>query len=60
MDAGDVKQKEQLTYMATAISNLGDEVKSLRRVIVGFALTIAGSAVVFAFAILASTGKLPG
>lgn len=58
VDTSDATQKEQLVGMGKAISGLSEEVKSLRRVIVGFALTVAGSAVVFAFSILLATGKI--
>lgn len=35
--------------LRTAINSLAEDVKSLRRVIIGFAVTVAASAVVFAF-----------
>jgi hypothetical protein len=37
--------------LAHVVSELHDEVRSLRRALVGFALTVAGSAIVFAFAV---------
>jgi hypothetical protein len=39
--------------LRAAINSLSEDVRSLRRVIIGFAITVAGSAVVFAFATLA-------
>lgn len=38
------------------VAALVDEVRSLRRALVGFAITIGGSAVVFAFGIVAVLG----
>jgi hypothetical protein len=41
--------------LRAAINSLAEDVRSLRRVIIGFAITVAGSAVVFAFATLAGS-----
>jgi hypothetical protein len=38
------------------MSRLADEVAGLRRALIGFAITIGGSAIVFAFGIVAALG----
>jgi hypothetical protein len=40
----------------TDLSRLTDEVAGLRRALIGFAITIGGSAIVFAFGIVAALG----
>lgn len=51
---------EQMSTMSKQISTLVASVDSLRRVILGFALTIAASAVAFSLTVLIATGKLGG
>lgn len=43
--------------LAEDVRELKDEVKSLRRAIVAFSFTVAGSAIVFAFAVVQLTGS---
>jgi len=45
--------------LAEDVRELKDEVKSLRRAIIAFCFTVAGSAIVFAFAVVQLTGT-PG
>jgi hypothetical protein len=40
------------------VDTLNDSFESLRKVLLGFALSIAGSAVVFALTVLTATGKI--
>ncbi len=40
------------------VSQLSEAVSSLRRTVMAFAFTVAGSSVVFAFSILAATGRI--
>lgn len=42
------------------IDGLEKAVDSLRKVLLGFAFTVAGSAIVFAFTVLVATGKIGG
>ena len=42
--------------LAEDVRELKDEVKSLRRAIIAFSFTVAGSAIVFAFAVVQLTG----
>jgi uncharacterized coiled-coil DUF342 family protein len=53
-----VRNREQVGAMRADIQDLTDGFNSLRRTLLAFAFTIAGSAVVFALAILAATGKV--
>lgn len=53
-------QKEQLGNLREEMNALTAAVDSLRKVILGFALSIAGSAVVFALSVLIATGKIGG
>ncbi len=48
----------EMENMSEAIANLTETVNGLRKALLGFAFTIAGSAVVFALSILVATGKL--
>lgn len=50
--------KEQIKYMRGDISDLTSGFNGLRKALIGFALTIAVSCLVFALSILAATGKL--
>lgn len=43
--------KERVTNLSKAVGELGDEVASLRRALIGTGLAVTGSAVVFAFTI---------
>jgi hypothetical protein len=45
--------------LAEEMQELKKVVDGLRKALIGFALTIAGSALVFALTILASSGKIP-
>jgi hypothetical protein len=45
--------------LAEEMAELKRVVDGLRKALIGFALTIAGSAVIFALTILASSGKIP-
>lgn len=58
VDRSDAEQKKELEYMGVAVLTLTEEVRNLRRVILGFAFTLAGSAIVFALTVLAATGKI--
>lgn len=50
--------RERATYLAREVEHLSDEVASLRKVLIGTAVSFAGSALIFAFSILAATGKI--
>lgn len=52
-------QTQQISTMSDAVVNLNDKVEGLSKILIGFALSIAGSSVVFALTILAATGKIP-
>lgn len=45
--------------LAEEMAELKRVVDGLRKALIGFALTIAGSAIIFALTILASSGKIP-
>lgn len=59
VDVERATQTEQLSTMSDAVVNLSDKVDGLSKVLIGFALSIAGSSIVFALTILAATGKIP-
>jgi hypothetical protein len=40
------------------VQTMGNEVKSLRRALLSFALSVAGSAIIFALTVLIATGRL--
>ena len=48
-----------LTYVRKDVADLTKAFNSLRRMLLTFALTIAGSAVLFALSVLTATHKLP-
>jgi hypothetical protein len=48
----------KIEQLSTDVSELSDVVSSLRRTVMAFAFTVAGSSVVFAFSILAATGRI--
>lgn len=50
--------KGELQSLHRDLATVGNAVEGMRRVLIGFALTIAGSSVVFAFSVLLATGKL--
>lgn len=50
--------RERVSHLAKEVHDLSDEVASLRKVLVGTAVSFAASALVFAFSILAATGKI--
>jgi predicted esterase len=58
VDQSNAAQKVTIENMAAAVEALAETVDGLRKVIIGFAFSIAGSAIVFALAILAATGKI--
>lgn len=47
------------TNLAMEMKDLKKAVDTLRKTILGFALTVAGAAIVFALTVLSSSGKLP-
>jgi hypothetical protein len=53
----DKASRRDVDALSEDVRELKDEVKSLRRAIVGFCFTIAGSAVVFALAVGQLTGS---
>lgn len=50
--------REQMKYMRSDIQALTSGFNGLRKTLIGFAMTIAASALVFALSVLAATGKL--
>ncbi len=58
VDTSRAAEQVVIENMAEAMQTLSATVESLRRTIIGFALSIAGSAVVFALSILVATGKV--
>ena len=49
----DIEKLDREKAEGSDLTRLADEVASLRRALVGFAITIGGSAIVFAFGIVA-------
>jgi hypothetical protein len=58
VDQERVQLRSDAKTLADEMSELKRAVDTLRRTILGFALTIAGSAIVFALTILASSGRI--
>lgn len=58
VDQQNAAREVTIENMAAAVAALANTVDGLRKVIIGFAFSIAGSAIVFALAILAATGKI--
>lgn len=52
------RRDERFKTMEEKVDTLVKSMDALRRVLVGFALTIAGSAIAFALTVLIATGKL--
>ena len=52
----DIQKLDQDKAEAKDLSRLADEVAGLRKALIGFAITIGGSAIVFAFGIVAALG----
>lgn len=50
--------RSDLRHLQDEVKGLNRAVDSLRRTILGFALSVAGSAIVFSLSILVATGKL--
>ncbi len=48
----------KLDQVSRDVAALGEAVVSLRRTVMAFSFTVAGSAVVFAFSVLAATGRV--
>lgn len=60
---GDVSTKlaardVEYTNLSAEVAALREDVRSLRKTLVGLAITIAGSSVIFGLSILAATGKV--
>lgn len=51
-------QSEQLNNLQVAMNDLTREVRGYRRTLMTFAVSIAGSSLVFGLSILAATGKI--
>lgn len=51
--------RRDLVYLREEVKELTDAFTALRRMLLTFALTIAGSAVVFALSVLIATNRLP-
>lgn len=49
----------ELKHLVTDVHELTKAFESLRKTLLGFALTIAGSAIVFALTVLVATHRLP-
>ncbi len=58
VDTTRAAEKVRMDNLVGAMEDLAKSVDGIRRALVGFALTIAGSAVVFALSILVATGKV--
>lgn len=52
--------RQDLKYLQAEVSKLAKTVDGLRKTLLAFAFTIAGSAVVFALTVLIATGKIGG
>lgn len=59
VDTERATQAQQITTMSSAVVTMNEKVEGLSRILIGFALSIAGSSIVFALSILVATGKLP-
>lgn len=51
------RMDQQIESMEKSINSIQDEVRSLRRSMIGFALSISGSAIVFAFTVFELLGR---
>lgn len=60
VDTTMAKREEQYKNMEEKVDGLVRTVDSLRKDILGFALSIAGSAIVFSLSVLIATGKIGG
>ena len=58
VDADRVLFRAQIANLLHDLEELTNAVNSLRRTILGFAFSIAGSAILFALTVLAATGKI--
>ncbi len=58
VDKARAAEQVMIENMAEAMQTLAATVDGLRKTLIGFALSIAGSSIVFAFTILVATGKL--
>ena len=58
VDTDRATQGQSIKSLDVRMVDLTKAVDSLRKVILGFALSVAGSAVVFALSVLIATGKL--
>ena len=52
----DIQKLDQEKAEKSDLTRLADEVAGLRKALIGFAITIGGSAIVFAFGIVAALG----
>jgi uncharacterized coiled-coil DUF342 family protein len=50
--------KQELRYLTDEIKDLTESFNSLRKTLLGFAFTVAGSALVFALTVLLATGRV--
>lgn len=60
VDTDRATQKQTIESLDKRMVTLTQSVDSLRKVILGFALSVAGSAIVFALSVLIATGKIGG
>lgn len=60
VDAERQELRAKARDLADEMKALQASVESLRKVILGFAFTVAGSCLVFAFTVLLATGKIGG
>lgn len=58
MDAWRAVTDDRLKGIETKIDHLAESVDGLRKVILGFAFSLAASAIIFALTVLTATGKL--
>jgi hypothetical protein len=54
------KDRNDLEYLAREVAQLKESFDSLRKTLLAFAFTLAGSAVVFALSVMVATGKIGG
>lgn len=54
------EDRRDLQYLREDMTHVKNGLDSVRKVLIGFALSIAGSAIVFALTVLVATGKIGG
>jgi hypothetical protein len=58
VDTDRTAMREQIRVNTELLARTSDQIESVKRTLVGFAITIAASAIIFSFSILVSSGKI--